>query len=402
MVALTLACFADGAFAGVVANWNERAVKWVLLQKLGPPPAERALAMMHVAMFDAANSIDRRYSPYLVQLPASTSASTEAAVAAAAAAIIISLNPASAPEFKALLAADLDRIPDGPPKAEGIKIGETVAAKVMESRENDGSSAPEAYRPAVTPGVYAPTPPMFVAHWTNVKPFAMKSTSQFRPGPPVALASAEWAADFNEIKALGRQDSTSRTAEQTNAARFWLSIGGDVFYPLVRSLAATTATEIVDDARLFALVAVARADSLTAVFEAKYHYNFWRPITAIRHGDNDSNPATERDATWRPIAETPMHPEYPCAHCIQAASMCAVLESVLGSSRFTEITMTSTTAPGITRHWTDLNTFVAEVSDARVWAGFHYRSSARVGREMGMEIGQYVVANYMRPIETKR
>jgi len=155
---------------------------------------------------------------------------------------------------------------------------------------------------------------------------------------------------------------------------------------------------VLDSARLFALASMARADSMIAVFDAKYHYNFWRPVTAIRNGDNDNNPATERDATWLPIAETPMHPEYPCAHCIQAASMCAVLEAVIGTSEIPEVTMTSPTAPGVIRRWTDLRAFVEEVSEARIWAGFHYRASTRVGKDMGRKIGEYVVSNYMQPV----
>jgi hypothetical protein len=134
------------------------------------------------------------------------------------------------------------------------------------------------------------------------------------------------------------------------------------------------------------------------VFDAKYHYGFWRPITAIRHGDNDGNRATERDATWQPIADTPMHPEYPCAHCIQASSMCAVLEELLGTRAIAEVSMTSPTAPGVTRRWTDLHQFVREVSEARIWAGFHYRFSTRVGQDMGRRIGEYVVRNTMQPV----
>jgi hypothetical protein len=145
-------------------------------------------------------------------------------------------------------------------------------------------------------------------------------------------------------------------------------------------------------------VAAARADSLIAVFEAKYHYNFWRPVTAIRHGDNDGNPGTERDATWRPIADTPMHPEYPCAHCVQAASMCAVLEDLFGSRAIDEVSMTSKTAPGVTRRWTDLHAFVREVSDARIWAGFHYRFSTEAGERLGEQVGHHVVQTLLQPI----
>jgi hypothetical protein len=155
---------------------------------------------------------------------------------------------------------------------------------------------------------------------------------------------------------------------------------------------------LLDNARLFALAAIARADAMIAVLDAKYHYDFWRPLTAIRHGDNDGNPATERDATWRPIAETPMHPEYPCAHCISATSICTVLEAVIGTAEITEVSMTSPTAKGVTHRWTSLHDFVKEVSEARIWAGFHYRFSTRVGEDMGNQIGAYIVKNFMQPV----
>jgi hypothetical protein len=231
-----------------------------------------------------------------------------------------------------------------------------------------------------------------------VKPFAMASSSQFRPTSPLALTSAEWASDYNEIRALGRFDSKTRSARQTEDAKFWLAVGGNVYYPLIRTVAAAKNLGVLNSARLFALASVARADALIAVFDAKYHYDFWRPLTAIRHGDNDDNSATERDATWRPIADTPMHPEYPCAHCIAAASMCAVLEEVLGTAEIPEVAMTSPTAAGVTHRWTNLRAFVTEVSEARIWAGFHYRFSTRIGQDMGNQIGRYVVRNIMQPV----
>lgn len=395
---VALAGLIQPATADVITDWNEKAVAYVLGRGLGPPPAERIMAMTHVAMFDAVNSIERKYRPYLVQLPASPTASKEAAAATAAGTILAATNPPTQVEMKNALVIYLGAIPDGPAKAEGIKLGEAVAAKVLEARAGDGSTTPDSYRPKTAPGVYVPTPAVFAPMWPSVKPFVLTSASQFRPVPPIALTSAEWAADYNEIKDLGRVNSAVRSPQQTEAARFWLAIGGNVYYPVVRAVVAEKKFGLLDSARLFALVAVARADSMVAVFDAKYHYNFWRPVTAIRHGDNDNNPATERDASWLPIAETPMHPEYPCAHCIQAASMCAVLEAVIGTPEIAEVTMTSPTAPGVTRRWTDLRAFVKEVSEARIWAGFHYRSSTRIGQDMGHKIGEYVVSNTMQPV----
>ena len=385
------------ARADIINDWNEKAVNTVLGRGLGPPPAERVMAMMHLAVFDAINSIDGRYKPYLIQLPARSDTSKEAAAVSAAATILAAVDPKSAESIKASLAAELDRIPQGQARTDGIKLGEAVALNMIQSRANDGASTPETYRPVTTPGVYVPTPQMFVPQWPKVRPFAMTAGDQFRPRPPVSLDSERWAADYNEIKTLGRVDSSTRTDEQTQAARFWLSTGGDVYYPLIRTVVASSKLDLLDRARIFALVAAARADGLIAVFEAKYHYNFWRPITAIRNGDKDGNAATERDATWQPIADTPMHPEYPCAHCVQAASMCAVLEAALGSRAIVDVVMTSKTAPGITRHWTDLRDFVREVSEARIGAGFHYRFSTEAGEQLGHLVGTYVSNNLMQP-----
>jgi hypothetical protein len=386
------------ASADVITDWNEKAVAFVVARNMPPPPAERVLAMTHAAMFDAVNSIERKYRSYLAQLPANGPISKEAAAATAAGTILTSSGPQLQAEMKAALATYLETIPDSVAKMDGIKLGQAVAAKILEARKDDGAAAPDSYRTNTAPGVYVPTIATWAPHWPGVKPFVMTNASQFRPVPPIALTGQEWAADYNEIKALGRLDSKTRTPQQTEAARFWLETAGTVYYPVVRSVAVAKNLSVIDSARLFALIAMARADGFIAVFDAKYHYGFWRPLTAVRHGDNDNNPATERDATWRPIAETPMHPEYPCAHCISAASMCAVLEAVIGTTEIPEVAMTSAQAPGITRRWTNLRDFVAEVSNARVWAGFHYRFSARVGEDMGRKIGEHTVKNFLQPV----
>jgi hypothetical protein len=398
LVAIALLSYAQTASADVITDWNERAVSFVLARGMGPPPGERVMAMTHVAMFDAVNSIEQRYRPYLAQPVAAPNASREAAAATAAGMVLAGVVPQTANEMRAELAKYLAAIPDGPAKVDGVRIGEAVAASILESRADDGARASDSYRTRTAPGVYVPTPATAAPQWSAVRPFAMTSGSQFRPAPPIALTSDEWARDYNEIKALGRFDSKTRTARQTEDARFWLAIGGDVYYPLVRSVAQSKKFTVLDNARLFALAAIARADALIAVFDAKYHYDFWRPLTAIRHGDNDDNSATERDATWRPIAETPMHPEYPCAHCISAASICAVLEAVIGTADISEVSMTSPTANGVTHRWTSLHDFVKEVSEARIWAGFHYRFSTRAGNDMGNRIGAYVVKNFMQPV----
>jgi hypothetical protein len=397
LAALALIGAAHPAAADVVTDWNEKAVAFVNARRMGPPPAERVLAMTHVAMFDAINSIDRRYRPYLIQLPAAATVSQDAAAAAAAGTVLAGISPQAEVEMRTALAAYLAAMPDSRAKAEGIKLGEAVAAKVLEARANDGARSPDAYRPRTSAGIYVPTAPTWAPQWPGVKPFALTSASQFRPAAPIALTSKEWADDYNEIRTLGGKASAKRSAKQSEDGRFWLAVDGRVYYPVLRSLSAAKKLDVVDSARLFALAGIARADAFVAVFDAKYHYDFWRPVTAIRNGDVDNNPATEREASWSPIADTPMHPEYPCAHCISSASLAGVVEAVLGSADVPEITLTSPTAPGVTHRWTNVRAFSNEVSEARIWAGFHYRFSANVGQDMGYKIADYVVKNFMQP-----
>jgi hypothetical protein len=386
------------ASADVISDWNENSVAFVTLRRMLPPQAERVMATVHVAMFDAVNSIEHRYRPYLLQLPAAKGASKEAAAAAAAASALAGLHPNATEEMNAALTAYLAAMPPGPAKDDGIKLGRTIAAKIVAQRATDGSDAADAYRPKTRPGVYVPTPITASSMWPNVNPFAMTSPSQFRPEPPIALNGKQWTADYNEIKMLGAKTSATRSARQTEDGHFWLITGPQSYYPIVRQLAAAKKMPLLDSARLMALVSVAAADAYIAVFDAKYHYDFWRPITAIRNGDIDDNPATEIEATWQPIDNTPMHPEYPCAHCITSAAVAMVAETVLGSADVPEIVMTSSTAPGVTHRWTNLLAYADEVSLARIWAGFHYRFSTRVGQDMGRKIGQFVVRNVMQPV----
>jgi hypothetical protein len=391
------------ALANVITDWDEKAVAVVL-----PPgpigvaqqvyTAQRMMGMVHAAMFDAVNSIERRYRPYLVQLPADPATSKEAAAAAAAAAVLATIDEKTAGEMKVALATYLASIPDGAAKADGVKLGEAVAAKVLEARANDGHDAADDYRPRTTPGVYVPTPITAASMWSKVKPFAMTTASQFRPGPPISLESKEWATDYNEIKDYGGKTSAKRSPQQTETARFWLMVGPPAYHPFVRQLVTVKQMSVGDSARLMALAAVGLNEALIAVFDAKYHYNFWRPITAIRNGDIDGNPATDREASWQPIDNTPMHPEYPCAHCILSGTIAGVVKAALGTEDIPEIAITSTTAPGVTHRWTNMKAFTDEVANARIWSGFHYRFSTRAGTDMGLKIGEYVVKSVMQPV----
>jgi hypothetical protein len=387
---------APPAFANVITDWNENAVTFVT-PRMAPGAGQRVVAIMQVAMFDAVNSIERRYRPYLVQLPVAPTTSKEAAATAAAGMVLASLIPQVQEQARGMTTSYLASIPDSDAKVEGIKLGEAIATKILEARANDGADAPDSYRYKTKPGVYIPTAITVSSTWGNVTPFALAKPSQFRPEAPIALSSGQWATDYNEIKDLGGKTSTKRLDRQTEDARFWLITGPQSTEPLVRQVVEAKMMSVIDSARFMALTAVAAADAAFAVFDAKYHYEFWRPITAIRNGDQDDNPATERDATWQPIDNTPMHPEYPCAHCIVSGAVATAIETALGTADIPEVTMTSPTAPGVTHRWTNVRAFNEEVSHARIWAGFHYRFSTRVGQEMGRKIGEYVVKNVMQP-----
>src|SRR5262245_7431505 len=249
------------AAANVITDWDEKAIAVVF--PAGPVAvsqqvytSQRMMGMVHVAMFDAVNSIERRYRPYLVQLPADPATSKEAAAAAAAATVLATVDEKTAGEMKVVLATYLASIPDGAAKADGIKLGEAVAAKVLEARANDGYDAADDYRPRTTPGVYVPTPITAGSKWGNVKPFAMATPSQFRPGPPISLESTEWATDYNEIKDYGGKTSAQRSPQQTESARFWLMVGPPAYHPFVRQLVVAKQMSVGDSARLMALAAV--------------------------------------------------------------------------------------------------------------------------------------------------
>jgi hypothetical protein len=362
---------------------------------------QRELAIVDIAMFDAVNSIERRYRPYLVQLQVVEPISPEAAAASAAATALAALHPKSAGDLKAALAEYLTGLSAGREEVQaGRKLGEAVALKVVESRANDGATDTDPYRPKTRPGAYVPTSTMVCATWPTLKPFALAAPSQFRPGPPVSLKSKEWAASYNEVMQYGSLANSKRTPEQTETARFWLMTGPQAYHPLAREVVLARHLGLEDSARFMAIFAVALTDAYIAVFDAKYQYEFWRPMTAIRNGDKDDNPDTERDSTWQPLDTTPMHPEYPCAHCILSGTAATVIEVLTAGQSLPEFTLTSLTAPGVTHRWSSLDALTTEVANARVWAGFHYRFSTRVGTEMGRLVGRYVATEVMQPVNT--
>jgi hypothetical protein len=401
LLALLLTAPMTAAAGNVITDWDEKTVSILQTGTVPPPPtAFRTMAILHVAMFDAVNSIEPRYKPYKIRLSATPDTSKEAAAAAAAGAVLVKLVPDAAADVQSTLTSYLATLPDGEAKSKGIQLGQEVAAKIIEARANDGALAADAYRPKTRPGLYIPTPITVGSQFPNMTPFGLASPSQFRAKPPPSLKSAKWARDYNEIKDLGAKNSTKRTAQQTEDARFWLLVGPRAANPLPRQIVIAKHMDVLDGARFMALVSVAAVDAVIAVFDVKYKYEFWRPITAIRNGDIDGNPATARDAAWQPIDATPMHPEYPCAHCIISSSVAAVVQGLLGSDEIPEVTLTSPFVPGVTHRFTDLRAYTDEVANARICAGFHYRFSTVAGREMGQEIGAYVVKSVMQPAQT--
>ena len=386
------------AGADVITDWNQKAVPLVTKYSLGAP-AYRDLAIMHLAMYQCVNSVEPRYEPYKAKLDAPATVSKEAAAAVAAAVVLSKLHPEDQAKVDGELKQYLAQIPDGPAKDEGIAFGQKVAEGIVTSRANDGSNAPDTYRPRTTAGRYVATSLLVVPMWGKVTPFALKSESQFRPGPPISLKSREWADNYNEIKDIGARNSTTRSALQTETGRLWLYTGPGTFMPLAVQLSQAKGLSVNENARLFALLAMATADVMVAVFDAKYHYEFWRPITAIRNGDIDGNPQTDRDPAWDSLGPAPLHPEYPCAHCIVAGTAGTVMQAFFGTGTLPEFSLATPTAPGVTHRWTRLEDYIQEPSNARIWSGIHYRFSTKVGTDMGRKVADYTVQNYLQPLK---
>ena len=390
LLAVVILAGAPGAHADIVTDANAKAAD-VVSRVPAPPVTVRAMAIVQVSVFEAVNAVTGRYPPQRAKLGPAPGASVEAAVVAATRTALSKLMPAQQQVIDADYQALLASVPDGPAKTAGIALGEQAATAIVALCADDGMVAPDVYRPHAAPGVYVPTMGPAVPHWGKRRPWVMPRGDHFRPGPPPKLTSDAWARDYNEIKAVGGRNSTQRTPEQAAIAKFWEETAPLVYWPVARSVAAMPGRDVTDNARLFALAAMAMDDGLIAVFEAKYTYNLWRPVTAIRNGDLDGNNATERDAAWTPFIATPMHPEYPCAHCIVSAALGAVLAAEIGSAPTPTLTSASPTAGGAVRTWASVDDFVREVANARIYDGVHYRHSTEVGSAMGKKIGDLVV-----------
>ena len=294
-------------------------------------------------------------------------------------------------------AATMDAVPDNPARAAGIALGEKVAATVFADRQNDATNAPDTYRPMTQPGVWVPTTPPLFPQYATAKPWGMQSASQVRPGPPPQLSSALYARDYNETKEFGGVKSAKRTDAQSDAVRFWTQANlGPAWFQAATQVSARRGLPLAENARLFGLLSMALANCFIVDWDAKFQYNFWRPVTAIRNGDQDGNEATERDAGWLPLNVTPMHPEYPSQAGINAGAARGILESVFGNGPESFVA-TDIADARLSRQFASFGQMAEEHKEVRIWGGIHFRNSLDVGEAMGRKIADHLVANFLKP-----
>jgi hypothetical protein len=389
--------------ADVVIDWNVIATGAAFAAGKNALEQSRIYAMTHAAIHDALNAIDRRYKTYALDRRAEPNASPEAAVAAAAHDVLVAQLPTQQGTLDAAYATLLAGIADGPAKTGGVAIGQAAAAAILALRGADGSTAPMPYTPGTAPGAYQLTPPNFAAAvlpgWGAVTPFALRSGAQFRPAPPkfFDLTSAEYAADYNEVKAVGELNSATRTAEQSEIARFWYEGSPNGWNRIARVVAAQRGLDPWRNARLFGLLNFAMADSFIAGFDGKYSYNFWRPVTAIRAGATDNNPATVADPEWATFLVTPAAPDYPSTHSVLGAAAAETLARFFGADTISFTTTSGAPFAGITRSYTSFSQAARENADSRVYAGIHFRTACRDGLIQGTRVGRYVFEHALRP-----
>ncbi len=396
----------------VVLQWNR-----VLKETLNVPGQHpstifpvRSFAILHAAMFDAVNSIDGTYTPYLTSIPGFKNASVEAAAAQAAHDVMVALYPGRQSVFAMELASSLAYIPENRKRA-GVRVGHLVAARILSIRSNDGwNAAPPSYVLPVTPGNWQPAPPTNTpagfTQFPAVLPFALGSNSQFAPAAPPALTSAEYAADLNEVKGLGSATSTTRTADQTQIARVWANVNTPTTVWVVWNNVATTVaqqrgTTTVENARLFALLNIAFHDALQTTMTSKFVHGVWRPVTAIRRADEDGNPATEPDVNWTPLLGNPPYPSYAGNHAAIGTSQATILALVFGRDDI-PFTHTWEGAGGATRSYAGFNEMANEEERSRVYGGIHFTFDQKAGQSVGRNVANYVYQNLMVPRECVR
>jgi len=383
------------ANADVVTDWNNAALDAIRAGNTAPPIASRSLAILHASIYDAVNGIARTDEPYLVQSAVSASASRKAAASAAAHDALVNLFPARTSTFDALHAAILATIPDGPQKNTGIAWGESVANQILAARANDGSNAVVQPPGGSGPGVWVPTPPAFLPYllpqWGFVAPFGMSSSSQFRPPGPPSLDSERYAADYNEVKQLGAAVGSTRTEEQTEIALFWADGAGTQTPPghwnsIAQIIAAAQSNTLEENARLFALLNIAMADAAICAWDAKYAFDFWRPVTAIAF--------VEPELNWTSFIVTPPFPDYVSGHSTFSAAAATVLPLFYGTEDL-PFTIGSDFLPGVYRSFSTCFDAAEEAAASRIYGGIHFRSASEDGLQAGMSIGEWTVTHYL-------
>lgn len=385
---------ATPARADVITDWNQHVIT------IGGPQIQRTLAMVHIAMFDAINAIAPQFTPYLSLPAAPPAASAEAAAASAARGVLVRLFPAQQATLDAFLAASLATVPDGPSETAGVAFGDLVAERIFVARLTDNILNPgPLYVAGTAPGDYqltTPGPPQPVnTNAPNWVPFAMQSASQFRPNGPPALTSWRYATDLAEVQQRGALAGSNRTADEDIIARWHTEQAQFQFNRIARAEAPNDDRQLIDHARFFALLNIALADATTSVFDAKYAFNWWRPVTAIRQADVDGNPDTIVDPTWAPFLTTPPHPEYPAAHGVVQAAGARVMKAYFGPQY--SFSTTAPAVPGAVRSYADFDAFVEEGRLARVLGGMHFRSSLEEGTRQGKQVGNWVIDHYLLP-----
>jgi len=385
--------------ADTVTDWNAIMQATVSVPPTNPTFQTRWGAITQLAVFEAVNAIEGDYEPYLGVIDAPAWASPDAAAIAAAHRTLVTLRPGSAAALDAARAASLAAIPDGPAKEAGIAVGEAAAAAMLLLRADDGWDAVVPYTPGTAPGDWQPTPPAFapglLPGWGQVTPFGLESGSQFRLPPPPALHTGKYASDYNEVKLLGSIDSPFRPQDRTDVARFYAAASAvQVFNSAARQVSAAQGKSLSENARIFALLAMAMGDANIACWETKYHNNFWRPVTAIRAGDTDGNARTDRDPDWLPLIATPAFPGYASGHATVSGAARAVLERAFGKHDH-DVTLTHPSLE-IVLNYTAWDEITDDIDDARVYGGIHFSFDQEAGARQGRQVGTYILRNYLR------
>jgi hypothetical protein len=390
----------------VITEWNANAESAIRTAAQAAPAQGRLMAIVHAAIYDAVNGIQQVYTPYFVSETGPRSASAEAAAAQAGYTALLGLFPAQKATLDAELAASLANLHTSNRRiAQGLDWGEYVAQQILAWRSQDGFSTPQPpYFGGGAPGVWRSPPtatnpdgtlPAVFSQNAVLVPFAMTNHSQFRPGPPPALTSAQYAADVNEVKAIGRFDSAIRTPTQTQLALLWQASAALEENRAIRPLV-SDCNSVVDNARLFALINIAAADATIAGFDSKFTYNLWRPYHAIRLADTDGNPDTDPDPTWDSLFIAPRFQEYMSNHAVITTAFMHTLASLIGDEH--TFMLSAPGYPSFTWTFTRLSDAVAQVKEARIWAGIHFRNSCNVGEQQGIALSNYILGNFMRPL----